>query len=358
VLWGEKIFLLSADPKTATRYVLCLSTTEGKELWRREYPGVTHKLHGKSSYASSTPTCDANRVYVAWSDPQHTRLLAFDHAGNELWNIDLGPWVSQHGFGTSPVLYEDLVIVNCSQEAAKAPGVPEPKESFFVAVEQATGKIRWRTERKLDTTSYSVPCLRKNEAGEDELIGCTTAEGIFALDPKSGRERWSFPSAFSMRTVSSPVLAAGLVFGSTGQGAGGHYVVALKPGPEPAIAYEIKEQAPYVPTPVAHGDFLFLFADKSGVVTCVTAADGKQVWQKRVGGSYYGGSPVRAGDKLFCVDETGLVVCLAAGPEFKELGRTQLGEDCRSTPAIAGGRMYIRTISHLISVGGKEPAAE
>jgi outer membrane protein assembly factor BamB len=358
VLWGEKIFLLSADPKTVTRYVLCLDAKDGRELWRREYPGVPHKLHLKSSYASCTPACDAERVFVAWSDPDHTRLLAFDHAGNEQWNIDLGPWVSQHGFGTSPVLYEDLVILNCSQEPTRQAGVPEPKASFVVAVEQGTGKIRWRTERKIDTASYSVPCIRQNDAGEDELIACTTAEGIFALDPRTGRERWSFPSAFSMRTVSSPVLAAGLVFGSTGQGAGGHYVVALKPGPEPTLAYEIKEQAPYVPMPVAHGNLLFLIADKSGVFTCVTASDGKQVWQKRVGGSYYGGSPVRAGDKLFCVDETGLVVCLAAGPEFKELGRTQLGEECRSTPAIAGGRLYIRTISHLISVGGKSAGAE
>jgi outer membrane protein assembly factor BamB len=116
--------------------------------------------------------------------------------------------------------------------------------------------------------------------------------------------------------------------------------------------YRIKEQAPYVPTPIARGELMFLWADKSGIVSCIEAATGKQVWQKRVGGSY-SGSPVRAGDKMFCVDDAGTVVCLAAGPEFKELGRTPLGEICRSTPAIAGGRMYIRTISHLVSVGGK-----
>ena len=353
VLWGEKIFLLSADPKTATRYVLCYAAGDGKELWRREYPGVTHKLHLKSSYASCTPACDAQRVFVAWSDPEHTRFFAFDHDGNELWSIDLGAWVSQHGFGTSPMLYDDLVILTCSQESSKVAGVPEPKESFLVAVEQATGKIRWRNELELGTACYSVPCIRKNEAGQDELIHTTTGEGIFALDPKTGRQLWSVPDAFTMRTVSSPILAGGHVFGSTGQGAGGHYVVAVKPGPQPSIAYEIREQAPYVPTPVAHGELLFLFADKSGVVTCINSATGKQVWQKRVGGAYYGGSPVRAGDKIFAVDESGTVVCLAAAPEFKELGRTPLGEDSRSTPAIAGGRMYIRTVSHLLSVGGK-----
>lgn len=351
VLWGEKIFLLSADPKTATRYVLAIDAKSGKELWRREYPGVAHHLHVRSSFASCTPAVDAERVYVGWSDPEHTRLLAFDHAGNEQWNIDLGPWISQHGFGTSPMLYGDLVVVNCSQEPAKQPGVPDPKQSFIVAVEQSTGQIRWRVERKIDTTSYSVPAIRKNEAGQDELVCLSTGEGMFALDPRTGKENWSLP-VFSMRTVSSPQLVSGLIFGTTGSGGGGNYVVAVKPGPTPEEAYRIKEQAPYVPTPLAKGDLLFLWADKSGVVTCVSAATGKQIWQKRVGGAY-SGSPVRAGDKMFCVDEAGMVVCLEVGQQFKELGRTPLGEECRSTPAIAGGRMYIRTISHLHSVGGK-----
>jgi outer membrane protein assembly factor BamB len=351
VLWGDKIFLLSADPKTATRYVLCINAPDGKQIWRRDYPGAPHHLHVRSSFASCTPAVDKDRVYVGWSDPQHTRLLAFDHEGNEAWNIDLGPWVSQHGFGTSPMLYGDLVIVVCSQEPSKQGGVPEPKESFIVAVEQATGKIRWRTERKIDTTSYSVPMVRKNEAGQDELVCCSTAEGMFALDPKTGKDNWSLP-VFSMRTVSSPQLVAGLLFGTTGSGGGGNYVVAVKPGSTPAVAYEVKEQAPYVPTPIANGNLLFLWSDKGGVVTCINAANGTQVWQKRVGGAY-SGSPVRAGDKMFCVDESGTVVCLEAGPEFKELGRTPLNEECRSTPAIAGGRMYVRTISHLYSAGGK-----
>ena len=352
VLWGEKIFLLSADPTNATRYVLCINAADGKENWRREYPGQKHHLHDRSSFASCTPTVDAERVYVAWSDPDHTRLLAFDHSGNEAWNLDLGPWVSQHGFGTSPILYDDLVVVTCYHEPTKRAGEPDPKTSFIVGVEKGTGKIRWRTERKVDTTSYSVPCIRKGESGEDELICCSTAEGIFALDPKTGKELWSMPTAFSMRTVSSPQLVGDLVLGTTGSGGGGNYVIAIRPGSEPKVEWEIKRQAPYVPTPIAYGNLLFLFEDKSGFATCVNAADGKQLWQQRLN-TAFSGSPVRAGDKLFCVDEAGTVICIAAAPEFKELGRTELKELSRSTPAIAGGRMYIRTISHLHSVGGK-----
>src|SRR5262245_17153312 len=156
-----------------------------------------------------------------------------------------------------------------------------------------------------------------------------------------------------MRTVSSPLPLGGLIFGSTGSGAGGHYVVALRPGALPKVEYEVRRDAPYVPTPVAKGNLLFLFEDRQGHVTCINIADGKIVWSKPRVGSMFFASPVRAGDKLFCVDTAGTVVCLAADSTFKELGRTELKEECRSTPAIAGGRLYVRTISHLYSVGGK-----
>jgi outer membrane protein assembly factor BamB len=349
-LWGDKIFLMSADPATAKRYVLCIDANKGNILWTREFTSQMHHLHTRSSYASCTPAVDADRVYVAWSDPDHTLLMALDHAGNDVWTQDFGAWVSQHGFGSSPMLYDDLVILNVSQEITKRPGTPEPKNSFVVGIEKDTGKIRWRRERKVDTTSYSVPCVRKAGDG-DELVCCSTAEGLFALDPKTGEQKWS-NEVFSMRTVSSPLLIGGLVFGTTGSGGGGNYVVAVKPGANSEIAYEIKKEMPYVPTPVAHGDLLFLWSDK-GIVTCVNAADGKQVWQKRVGGVGYSGSPVRVGDKIYCVDEAGTVVVIGAGDKFEEFGRMDLKEECRSTPAVANGCMYIRTLSHLYSIGGK-----
>jgi outer membrane protein assembly factor BamB len=352
VLWGEKIFLLSADSKTATRYVLCINSKNGKQIWRRDYPGVPHHLHVNSSFASVTPAVDADRVYVAWSDPDFTRLMALDHSGNEVWTLNLGPWITQHGFGSSPMLYQDLVVLNCSQEDSNRPGDPKPKESFVVAVESSTGKIRWRTDRKINSASYSVCSVRKNESGRDELLCCTQGEGIFALDPTTGRENWS-SQVFTMRTVSSPIYVGGLIFGTTGKGAGGHYVVALKPGAEPKVEYEIRQNAPYVPTPVCKGDLVFLFEDRQGHVSCIDAPTGKVLWFKpRVAATFFG-SPVRAGNKIFCVDTEGTVICLAAEPEFKELGRTELKELSRSTPAIANGCMYVRTASHLLSVGGK-----
>jgi outer membrane protein assembly factor BamB len=291
-------------------------------------------------------------VYVAWSDPEFTRLMALDHKGNEEWTINLGPWVSQHGFGSSPMLYQDLVVVNCSQEDSKGTDKRLPKESFIVAVEQSSGKTRWRTDRKIDSASYSVCTVRKNEAGQDELLCNTQAEGLFALDPTTGKENWSLP-VLSMRSVSCPLYVAGLVFGTTGSGGGGHYLVTVKPGKEPQEEYRVKQNAPYVSSPVCKGNLMFLFEDRQGHVSCIDAPTGNVLWFKPRVGTQFFGSPVRAGDKLFCVDIAGTVVCLAADKEFKELGRTELNELSRSTPAIAGGRMYVRTVSHLLSVGGK-----
>jgi outer membrane protein assembly factor BamB len=350
VVWGDKIFLLSADPKTATRHVLCLSAADGKIVWQRDYPSATHHLHTRSSYASCTPTVDADRVYVAWSDPEHTTLLALDHSGKDAWSLDLGPWVSQHGFGTSPMLYKDLCIVTSYHENPKRPNAGEPSLAFVAAVDKAKGSVRWKTDRKVDTTSYSVPCVRPTGNGGEELVFLSTAEGMFGLNPQDGKERWSLP-VFTMRTVSSPVLAGGLIFGTTGSGGGGNYVVAVKPGEKPEVAYEVRKEAPYVPTPVAHGELVFLWSDK-GIVTCIQAADGKQVWQKRVPGNY-SGSPIRVRDKLYCIDEAGTVVVIGAGKEFQEFGSMPLGEESRATPAVSGGRMYLRTTSHLASIGGK-----
>lgn len=350
VVWKDKIFLLSADPKTAMRHVLCLNSADGKVNWQKDYPGVVHHLHVRSSFASCTPCCDDKQVYFAWSDPDHTYFKAFDHEGNEKWSLDLGAWVSQHGFGQSPIIYGDLAIITCSQETSKRAGQPEPRESFIVAVEKTTGKLRWRKDCKIDTASYSVPTVRKNEAGVDELVMASTAEGLFAVDPATGNTNWA-QKVFSMRTISCPQVVSGLVFGTTGSGGGGNYVVAVRPGPEPEIAYEIKKEAPYVPTPVALGNLMFLWSDK-GIVTCINADDGSRVWQQRIGGVGNSGSPIRVADKIYCVDEAGVVVVIAAGGEFKELGKMDLKEECRSTPAVSDGVMYIRTLSKLYSIGG------
>jgi outer membrane protein assembly factor BamB len=130
--------------------------------------------------------------------------------------------------------------------------------------------------------------------------------------------------------------------------------VAVRPGDggdKPALAYKIDKSAPYVPTPVACGDLVFLWSDK-GVVTCIDAATGEMHYRKRVGGNY-SGSPVCVAGRLYCIAEDGEVVVLAASKKFEQLARNPLGDDSRATPAVADGKMYLRTYHALVSLGGK-----
>jgi len=356
VLWGDLLFLMSGDLESSERYLTCLAAESGQVVWRKDFPSKPHKLHLKSSYGSSTPAVDADFVYFAWSDPDHTWLRAFRHDGTEAWSIDLGPWLSMHGFGTSPMLVDDLVVVSASQESpTNNSDDVKPKESYVAAVERATGKLRWKTPREVGTASYSVPCLYQPANGPTQLLCTDTTSGMFSLDARSGKPLWNVP-AFSKRTVSSPVIIGDLVFGSTGSGGGGNYVSAIRLGETPSVAYDIKSPAPYVPCIVPYGELAFLWGD-NGIVRCIQAADGTIHWTERVGGNFFG-SPVRVADKVYCMSEEGDAVVIAASKEFRLLGRTPLGEGSRATPAVAKGRMYLRTYSHLICIGAKSTLAQ
>ena len=350
VLWGEKVFLLSADPATAERYVLCLDANSGKILWQHDYKSVTHKLHLRSSYASCTPVVDEDIVIFAWSDPQHTWVKAYSHDGNQLWTKDLGTWASQHGFGTSPVIYKNKILLNASQANNKLPEGIDPGESYFYAFEKESGEIIWKTPRGTASASYSVPAIYKGVNG-DEIICSNTVDGMYSLNPETGEENWAV-KAFDKRTVSSPLFSGGHIFGSTGSGGGGNYVAAIKPGKEPVVSYKLDRSAPYVPTSVCLDELMFCFYDK-GILSCLDTKTGEVYYQKRLDCAF-SGSAIRVGGKLFCVDEEGIVHVIAASKEFKVLAKNPLGEDCRSTPAVSGGRMYIRTYSQLICVGAKK----
>lgn len=349
VLWGDKIFLTSAFEDTCTRLVLCLRAGDGQIVWQRKYPSSLHTKHKFNSFASSTPCVDEERVYCCWSTPDEYTLLALDHDGREVWKKDLGPYVSQHSCGVSPVVYGELIVLGNDQGDENHQGT-----SSLLAVDRRSGELRWKLDRRTATVAYSTPCVYQPAGGEPELIFNSESHGITSVDPASGRVNWEI-NVFSKRSVSSPVIAAGLIFGSCGSGGGGNYVVAVRPpaesGASPEIAYKLETAAPYVPTPVALGDFVFFWSD-NGIVTCVRAATGQTVWQKRVGGNYHG-SPVCAGGRLYCIAEDGEVAVVAAAEKFELLARNPLGEECRSTPAVADGRMYLRSCSHLTSVGGK-----
>jgi outer membrane protein assembly factor BamB len=349
VIWGDTLFVGSADPANGARMLFAVRTSDGEVLWRKDYPGTLSKIHQYNSFSSGTPACDADRVFFAWATPEEFRLIALDHQGTEVWNTNLGKFIARHGFGASPIIYEDLVIITNDQEG----------ESSLLAVDRNSGDIRWKVPRKTlspQSASYSTPMIYTPPGGEDELIVNSWAHGITSHNPRTGELNWEAP-VFELRTVGSPILAGGLIWGSCGEGAGNNSVIAVKPGNKNGakakveLALRRKSMWPYVLTMVAADNLVFLWGDKGGIVTCLDAGTQKQLWQSRIGGDYFA-SPIRIGDRIFGISVQGEVVVLAVSPEFKELARNQLGDETYATPAVADGTLFLRTQTKLISIGG------
>ena len=346
VVRGRKIFVTCGEAETATRIIRCLDTSDGGLVWKRSFPSGHQDMNSANCYASSTPALDKDRVYMTWTTADEYIVVALDQAkGDELWRRDLGPFRARHGYGASPMVFEDLLIVTNDQAG----------DSFAIALDCASGEPRWKVPRRTEGAAYSTPCIFQPEGQSPQLILTSWANGISSLDPRSGKQNWEL-SILNHRVVCSPMIAAGLIFTSCGSGGGGKQMVAVRPGiPEKAVqaelAYEIEGSLPYVPTSVAYGQLLFLWSD-SGVVSCLDAPTGKLHWRRRVGGQYFG-SPVRVADRIYCISRKGEMVVVAAADKFKLLGRIDLEEPSHATPAIADGVMYLRTESHLMAVGGK-----
>lgn len=373
-VWGDHVFLTSAEDDGRKRHVLDVSASTGKIRWQWSCDSNSYKIHRLSSYASATPATDGKRVYVPISkedaaepDPNakaapntltspnsEYALLAFDFSGNLLWKCPIGTYESQHGSGTSPIVFEDLVILGNDQDGP----------SSLVGIDAATGKIRWRAERNESqydqATCYGTPFLVPHEDGTTELIITSRGDGFTSYNPRTGELNWR-AKIIPDRVVGSPVFGHGMVFGASGGGGDGHFLGAVRLGgkgelQENFLAWKRTTKLPYVPTPVLYGDYLYLWGDK-GVVSCLHATTGKELWTNRVPGEF-SGSPICIDGKLYCVTQDGEVVVVAASPEFKLIARTPLGEGSHATPAVANGRMFIRGFDHLFCVGAERSDAK
>ena len=347
VIWKERIFVTAADNSAATRSLLCIDTRSGKTLWKKDFPYATYRKHKNNSYASNTPAVDGERVYTLWQSKGGSSLVALDHEGKESWRYDLGAYLHGQGGGTSPIVFEELVILANDQK----------KNSFLLALDRKTGKQKWKIPRKGERACYSTPCVFSTPGRPTEIIFVHCFEGIVGVDPVKGRQNWMIDvfGTFPQRAVGSPVVWKDLVIANSGALNGGKNAVVVRPASSggkhsASEVYRVSRSAPHVPSPLAWEGKLFLWSD-IGVVTCAEVATGKVIWQQRAGGKFHG-SPVCVDGRLFCTDEQGTVVVLSASDKFEVLARNKLGDICRSTPAVSGGRMYIRTVGRLFSIGG------
>ncbi len=347
IVVGKTVFIMSAEGESQ-RHALAYDLVLGKELWRNSFVTAKHNVHAKSSYASCTPCANSNSVFFAWASPENLTVKAFSHEGVELWTKDFGRYISAHGFAGSPILVDDKLILSNNQDAEELPPGVAPGDSSVVALDVKTGNVIWETPRKSVRTCYGAPSVLE-EDGKKVLIFAETGDGVFALDAATGKQLWN-NKVFSKRSVSCPVIVGDIAISTEGSGGGGNVLFGVNLKGNHELAFEIKNTiAPYVPTPVAKGELLFLWADK-GIVTCASATNGETFWSERVGGNV-STSPVIAGDKLIGIDEEGNVTILSASRSFHEVGKVKLGEVTRSTPLLAENYLLVRTDTKLICVG-------
>lgn len=344
VINGQRLFITSGKDSDGTVILQCLDVADGHAVWTKTIPSKTFPKNASNSYGSSTPALDATRLYLAWATEAHYHLAAFDQqSGRELWRNDLGPYDAEHGFGVSPMLAGDLVVATNEQNGP----------SSVLAFDCATGKQRWKAERRTEKTAYSTPCLFQPPHGPAQLIVASWAHGVSSLDPLTGQSNWELP-VFKLRVVGSPLVAGGLVFGHCKGGAGKQMIAVRPPAgkdQKPEIVYEWKRQLPYATTPVADERRVYLFGD-DGIVSCRGLADGNLLWQERTGLKFFG-SPILACGRLYCISREGQCAVLAAGERYELLAKVNLGEPSHATPAVAGNVLYLRTVSHLMALAGK-----
>ena len=344
VVIGGRIFVTCAEGKGAERHLLCFDLKTGKEQWRKSINSESHKRHKMNSFATSTPAADSDHVYVLWGQPGSILVIAYSHGGDEVWRADLGKYKSGHGYGPSPIVADGKLIVANDQEG----------DNSIIALDCKSGEEVWRTPRSAMRATYSTPCVYPHDNGLVDVIVSDWQQGLTALDLATGKPRWDevvFDVDDKQRAIGSPIVWDDLVIGSCGFVTGKKRLVALRigaPGKKPQKVFQLDRGVPHVPTSVAHDGRLYMWAD-TGMVTCVKLPEGKVLYDRErvpARGKVFS-SPIAVGDKIVNFTEQGEVVVLQAGDEFKVAAEGKLPEGTLATPAMADGRLILRTKSKL-----------
>jgi len=349
---GEQIWVTSAVEEGHSLRALAFDRASGKQLidvevFHLDDPG---SIHANNSHASPTPLVDGDRVFVHYG-AHGTACLSTD--GKIVWKTQELKYAHQHGPGGSPVVWKDLVFVSCDGTDVQ----------FVVALEKATGKIRWKRDRahiseERKTGELQVPMayctpLILNIDGRDQLVSLGS-DAIVAHDPATGEELWWFRySGYS--NVARPVIADGLLYLSTGFGEPVFH--CIKPGgtgditESGAVWNTSKVKGSLVPldvSPIVVGDELYTISD-AGVGVCYDAKTGKTNWTKRLGGKFWA-SPVFAEGRIYCLNDSGVTYVLAPGKKFEQLAENKLEGASQASPAIVDGAIFLRTDTHLYRI--------
>jgi len=370
VVWGDRIFLTTAiegdvvpgakpvkhlmegqdfqhpdgvgADRKHTLEVLALDAKTGKILWQKAaWQGTPYDTrHKRGSFASPTPVTDGTLVYAYFGAEG---LYVYDFKGELKWSWKSGGIASFGvGVGTSPVLYDKLVILQCDEDNGE--------KSFIVGLDKKTGKEAWRVARHVEV-SWATPIL-VTSGGRHELVTAGN-QAIIGYDPATGRELWR-TKGLESNAVPSPVAGDGVVVLSAGYPA--KIALAMRPGgsgdASDRVLWRYDKGTAYVPSPILVDGLLYLVTDK-GLVSCLDAKTGKVHYEggRPPSGTSFMASPVAVAGHLLMSSMDGDTIVLKAGTAHQVVRANSLGEPIAASPAVAGGRIYIRGEHHLFAIG-------
>jgi hypothetical protein len=336
VVWQGTVFLTTATEQGASCRAVAVEAASGKVRWDVEIARqATKQKEKKNSYASPTPVTDGKAVYCVCGGGT---FAALDFQGRLLWKNEGYPHYSQHGLGSSPVLVGDLLIQARDGSAETGDlklGWQKPwDQGYLVALDKRTGKERWKTGRGSSRIAHVTPAL----------LGGTLVSGagdvVQGFDPASGKLLWSGASQ-GEGVVPSIVVGEGLIF--TVSGFEKPTIRAFRPGG--SMAWEQTKGVPMIPS-LLYRDGLLYAVTTNGIAQCMRAASGEIVWQHRIGGNF-SASPVWVEGRLYFISEEGVATVMKAGPTAEVLAANELSEMAQASPAVSGGRLFVRTAGHL-----------
>jgi outer membrane protein assembly factor BamB len=355
VILGAQVWLTTATVDGRDFFALCVNANSGKVLFIEKlfYCDTPEPLGNEvNCYASPSAALEPGRAYVHFGSYGTACLDTKEF--KVIWKREDLPCRHYRGPGSSPVLYQDLLILTMD-------GIDL---QYLVALDKHTGKTLWKTDRSAEWNdldkdgkpdrggdlrkAFSTPIVI--EAGGVTQLISSGSKASYAYDPATGRELWKISTA-AHSPATRPLFDKGLVFVATGSGKSEY--LAVRPDgrgnvTDTHVVWRTVRGAPRLVSPVLVGDLLFLLGE-GGVMRCVEAATGNEVWQERVGGEYYA-SPIFGDGHIYCGDVNGKTTVLNAGRSFEVVATNTLDDGFMASPAVTGKALVLRTKTHLYRI--------
>jgi outer membrane protein assembly factor BamB len=355
IVVGGRVFLSCAEDKQGhERSLYCFNAQDGKPLWVKTVKyDLVEPMHETNPPCASTPATDGERV-VVWHGS--AGLYCYDLEGKELWKKDLGTFKQIWGYAASPVIHGDRILLNCG------PGV----RSFVVAVDKKNGEILWQTDepggaddKSPVTKSWigSWSTGRVLRVGDRDQLLVFQPRRVNAYDLNDGKIIWTVGGAGDLAYTdvmvgdpdASGTRLAVAMAGFTGKAIG----FKITPGMSGDVSatHRLWESTTKPPQRIGTGviiDGACYMLNEPGIIQCLDAATGKDLWTQRVPRASFWGSMVSTPGRIYLTSQQGTTVVFAPDKTgWKQLASDPLGERSNSTPAIANGRIYVRTFENL-----------